>query len=54
MRNLSNDVIKQNKFGVQLIKESSSSTDHGGGKWTFGGYDSSVIRRSLATATLLQ
>jgi hypothetical protein len=51
MSNLwSGNVIKQDMFGVQLIKYSESSTD--GGKWTFGGYDTSVIRGSLATASL--
>src|SRR5271155_3332229 len=55
MQNLwSNNVIKQNMFGVQLIKEADSSTGHDGGKWTFGGYDTSVIRGSLATAPLIQ
>jgi hypothetical protein len=55
MQNLwSNSVIKQNMFGVQLIKFSDSYTSHDGGKWTFGGYDSSVIRGTLATATLVR
>src|SRR5271155_2384244 len=55
MSNLwSNSVIKQNMFGVQLIKEADSYTGHSGGKWTFGGYDSTVIRGSLASAPLIQ
>jgi hypothetical protein len=55
MQNLwNNDVIKQNLFGVQLIKFSDSYTGHDGGKWTFGGYDTSIIRGSLATTPLLQ
>jgi hypothetical protein len=45
-----NNVIKQDLFGVQLIKYDESPTN--GGKWTFGGYDSSVIRGPLATAPL--
>jgi len=55
MENLwTNSVIKQNMFGVQLIKFSDSYTGHDGGKWTFGGYDSTVIRGSLASTPLLQ
>lgn len=55
MQNLwSNSVIKQNMFGVQLIKFADSYTGHDGGKWTFGGYDSSIIRGSLATAALVR
>jgi hypothetical protein len=55
MQNLwSNSVIKQNMFGVQLIKFSDSYTGHDGGKWTFGGYDSSIIRGTLATAALVR
>ncbi len=55
MQNLwSKNVIKQNMFGVQLIKFSDSYTGHDGGKWTFGGYDSSIIRGSLASAPLVR
>jgi hypothetical protein len=55
MQNLwSNSVIKQDMFGVQLIKFADSYTGHDGGKWTFGGYDSTVVSGSLATATLIR
>lgn len=54
MQNMWGDgLLKQDMFGVQLIKESESGGSNGG-KWTFGGYDSSVIRGSLATASLVQ
>lgn len=54
MQNLwNNNVIKQNLFGVQFIKESESGSSNGG-KWTFGGYDTAVIRGSLSTAPLVQ
>lgn len=55
MRNLwSNSAIKQNIFGIQVIKESDPSIGDEDGKWTSGRHDNRVIRRSLATAPFIQ
>jgi len=55
MQNMwSDSLLKQDMFGVQLIKDSADTSTSNGGKWTFGGYDTSVIRGSLSTASLVQ
>ena len=41
-------------FGVQLIKDSDAYNGYDDGKWKFGGYNSGIIRGSLATAPLNQ
>src|SRR5262245_30106914 len=48
------NLLQQNVFRVQLIKHADAYEGHDGGKWTFGGYDRSVIRGALATAPLIQ
>lgn len=49
---LKQGLISTARFGVQLIKDNQWSYSGGGGTWTFGGYDSSVISGSLNTVSL--
>jgi len=53
MQNLWNyNVINQNMFGVQVIRERKPIQLQHGGKRTFGGYNTTFIRGSLSTAPL--
>ncbi|CCG81285.1 putative Aspartic-type endopeptidase [Taphrina deformans PYCC 5710] len=52
------NMFKQNlipaaKFGLQFIKSNHWSYNGGGGAWTFGGIDTSVIRGALNTVKLI-